>query len=589
MPGDMPKLSRPIRFVVSIALLPILAVGLFYAFRAVDWQVRLMVGVAMAIVVAWVFFSRRMDRRYAHMLEDEVANQTRSLMSSLSATASAERNLRMLMEAVPDAIAVVDREGHLLDENIAARALVKSGSALDLSTVAQGDKRSAFTWLEGGGLRVARENLAAAFEGELRRFEVPFHRAEGGDGTAQVLLAPVREADRVPKVLALIRDVTDQRRAQTQLQQAEKLAAMGQLVSGVAHEINNPAAIISGFAQTLLLDQLVPEQRETVQMIYDEATRIGRITSNLLAFARAGSKERTLVDLNETVRRTYALRSYHLTTLNITVNLELDDENPRAWANGSEMQQMLLNLLINAEQALTGVSAKAITIRTVTADDRVRLEVADTGPGIPREIQEKIFDPFFTTKPEGTGTGLGLSICYGIVHDHGGRIFVRSVPGQGATFVVELRRESRARERVEPDTAQPQKEPKTRTAPGTLSVLLVDDEEGLRRAVMRFLERHGMRVVAVGDGNDALQQLQHDRFDVIVSDVRMPGMSGGEFLEQLRQHHPAMVHRLVFTTGDSFATDTAALLRDSGLPALVKPYDFASLERKLREVVNSAA
>jgi CheY-like chemotaxis protein len=166
---------------------------------------------------------------------------------------------------------------------------------------------------------------------------------------------------------------------------------------------------------------------------------------------------------------------------------------------------------------------------------------------------------------------------------------VRSVPGQGATFVVELRRESRARERVEPDTAQPQKEPKTRTAPGTLSVLLVDDEEGLRRAVMRFLERHGMRVVAVGDGNDALQKLQHDRFDVIVSDVRMPGMSGGEFLEQLRRHHPAMVHRLVFTTGDSFATDTAALLRDSGLPALVKPYDFASLERKLREVVNSAA
>lgn len=582
----MLKLSRPIRFVVSIALLPVLAVGLFYAFRAVDWQVRLMVGVAMAIVVAWVFFSRRMDRRYAHMLEDEVANQTRSLMSSLSATASAERNLRMLMEAVPDAIAVVDRDGRLLDENIAGRALVNSGSALDLSTVKQGDKRSAFTWLEGSGLRIARENLAAAFEGELRRFEVPFHRVDGGDGTAQVLLAPVREADRIPKVLALIRDITEQRRAQTQLQQADKLAAMGQLVSGVAHEINNPAAIISGFAQTLLLDQLEPDQRETVQMIYDEATRIGRITSNLLAFARTGSKERTLVDLNETVRRTYALRSYHLTTLNINVNLELDDEDPRAWANGSEMQQMLLNLLINAEQALNGITTKrAITLRTVTDGDRVRLEVADTGPGIPREIQERIFDPFFTTKPEGTGTGLGLSICYGIVHDHGGRIFVRSVPGQGATFVVELRRDSRARERVEPEPAQTPEQPKSRTAPATLAVLLVDDEEGLRRAAVRFLERRGMRVVAVGDGTDALDVLSRERVDVIVSDVRMPGMSGGEFLEQLRRDHPAMVHRLVFTTGDSFAAETATLLRDSGVPALVKPYDFASLERMLWDVV----
>ena len=586
----MLKLSRPIRFVVSIALLPVLAVGLFYAFRAVDWQVRLMVGVAMAIVVAWVFFSRRMDRRYAHMLEDEVANQTRSLMSSLSATASAERNLRMLMEAVPDAIAVVDRDGHLLDENIAGRALVNSGSALDLSTVKQGDKRSVFTWLEGSGLRIARENLAAAFEGELRRFEVPFHRVEGGDGTAQVLLAPVREAGRIPKVLALIRDITEQRRAQTQLQQADKLAAMGQLVSGVAHEINNPAAIISGFAQTLLLDQLEADQRETVQMIYDEATRIGRITSNLLAFARTGSKERTLVDLNETVRRTYALRSYHLTTLNISVNLELDDEDPRAWANGSEMQQMLLNLLINAEQALNGITTKrTITLRTITDGDRVRLEVADTGPGIPREIQERIFDPFFTTKPEGTGTGLGLSICYGIVHDHGGRIFVRSVPGQGATFVVELRRDSRARERVEPEPAQTLEQPKSRTTPATLAVLLVDDEEGLRRAAMRFLERRGMRVVAVGDGKDALDVLNRERVDVIVSDVRMPGMSGGEFLEQLRRDHPAMVHRLVFTTGDSFAAETATLLRDSGVPALVKPYDFASLERMLRDVVEGKA
>jgi len=583
----MLKLSRPIRFVVSIALLPVLAVGLFYAFRAVDWQVRLMVSVAMASVVAWVFLSRRMDRRYAHMLEDEVANQTRSLMSSLSATASAERNLRMLMEAVPDAIAVVDREGRLLDENIAGRALVHSGSALDLGTVQQGDKRSLFTWLEGSGRWIARENLAAAFEGELRRFEVPFHRVDGGDGTAQVLLAPVRETDRIPKVLALIRDITEQRRAQTQLQQADKLAAMGQLVSGVAHEINNPAAIISGFAQTLLLDQLEPDQRETVQMIYDEATRIGRITSNLLAFARTGSRERTLVDLNETVRRTYALRSYHLTTLNITVNLELDDEDPRAWANGSEMQQMLLNLMINAEQALTGITTKrAITLRTRTDGDRVRLEVADTGPGIPREIQEKIFDPFFTTKPQGTGTGLGLSICYGIVHDHGGRIFVRSVPGQGATFVVELRRDSRARERVDPppEPAQPPEQAKSRTAAATLAVLLVDDEEGLRRAAVRFLERRGMRVMAVGDGTDALDVLSREHVDVIVSDVRMPGMSGGEFLERLRRDHPAMVRRLVFTTGDSFAAETANLLRDSGVPTLGKPYDFASLERLLRDL-----
>src|SRR5712664_3353769 len=490
----------------------------------------LIIGTGLAIVAARVLYLLGVDRRYAQVLEDEVANQTRSLMSSLGATASAERNLRLLMEAVPDAITVVDREAYVLDENTSGRVLV---NAFPGDTREGGGKRSALGWLEGTAARIARVHLAAAFDGELRRFEVPFQRPDGSDGTGHVLLAPVREGGRIPKVLMLVRDITEQRRTQTQLQQAEKLAAMGQLVSGVAHEINNPAAIISGFAQTLLLDQLTPDQRETVQMMYDEATRIGRITSNLLAFARAGSNERTLVDLNEIVRRTFALRSYYLTTLNITVNLELDDNNPKTWANGSEMQQMLLNLLIHAEQALTGVTGlRAITIRTATAgEDHVHLQMADTGPGIPPDIEEKIFDPFFTTKPEGTGTGLGLSLCYGIVHDHGGRIWLDSKASQanggGAVFTIELLRDARSRQRLTPAPMPAPPPPAARSHDGALSVLLIDDEEGLRRAVLSFLKRRGMHAIAVGDGADALRALRREHFDVIVSDVRMPGMSGG--------------------------------------------------------------
>ena len=585
----MIQLSRSARVLVSIAVVLLGAVALVYAVRGTGLLTEVIVGAALATMAAWFVYSLSIDRRYARVLEEEVANQTRSLMSSLSATASAERNLRLLMEAVPDAISVVDRDGNVLDENHTGRALVSAFVRVDGKDNSGTAKRAAFGWLEGHALRIARENLAAAFDGELRRFEVPFRRPdapEASEGTAHILLAPVREGGRIPKVLALVRDITDQRRAQTQLQQAEKLAAMGQLVSGVAHEINNPAAIISGFAQTLLLDQLAAEQRETVQMMYDEATRIGRITSNLLAFARAGSKERALVDLNEIVRRTFALRSYHLTTLNITVNLELDDANPRVWANGSEMQQMLLNLLINAEQALMGVTSKrSITLRTIaTSGERAQLEVGDTGPGIPLEIQEKIFDPFFTTKPEGMGTGLGLSICYGIVHDHGGRIAVHSVPGQGALFTVDLPHDARTRRRLTP---APQPIPAQATD-GALSVLLVDDEEGLRRAVLSFLKRRGMHAIAVEDGGDALRVLRRERFDVIVSDVRMPGMSGGEFLERLRREHPKMVKRLILTTGDTLAQDTSTLLRDAGVPSLVKPYDFAKLESLLHEVAEAA-
>src|SRR2546422_952576 len=428
--------------------------------------------------------------------------------------------------------------------------------------------------------------LAAAFGGEVQRFEVPFVRHDGTPGLRAVLYAPVREGGRssITRVLVSTRDVTDQKRTEAQLQQAEKLTAMGQLVSGVAHEINNPAAIISGFAETLLLDEMKPEQREMLKMIYDEATRIGRITSNLLAFARAGGSPRTLVDLNDIVRRTFALRSYHLSTLNIAVTLDLAPEEPKFWADPSELQQMLLNLLINAEQALVAVQTpRAIVVRTAATEEEVRLEVADSGPGIAPEIRAKIFDPFFTTKPEGVGTGLGLSICYGIAREHGGRIGADSQPGRGATFYVALPRDPRREGRPDPESPAPPP-----PAVGTITVLIVDDETALRNALLRFLGRRGIEGHGVADGVDALRTLQQREFHVIISDVRMPGMSGREFMERLRRDRPDLMARLIFSTGDTFAPDTAALIKEAGLPTVTKPFDFGELERVIRRVAAEA-
>jgi two-component system NtrC family sensor kinase len=241
---------------------------------------------------------------------------------------------------------------------------------------------------------------------------------------------------------------------------------------------------------------------------------------------------------------------------------------------------MLLNLLINAEQALVAVpDRRTIALRTRAEDAAVIIECADSGPGVPPEIRDRIFDPFFTTKPEGLGTGLGLSICYGIVHDHSGRIALDSESGRGAVFSVTLPRDPRThtRPRLESPALN------TTSPDGhVISVLLVDDEAGLRTAVTRFLARRGMQCKGVGDGAEALDALRTQDFDVILSDVRMPGMNGREFLQRLQAERPELVDRLVFSTGDTFAADTAALLRDAGVPALVKPFDFAKLETVVR-------
>jgi len=570
------SLTAPLRLWLGAALgAAVLGGAYLLGSHGRTWAATGLVGAVLVAGAARFLASRRADRRYARVLEQEVATQTRSLVDSLAATAAAERHLRLVMDAVPDAIAVLDRDGRVIDLNESARRLLAAPPH-------GGEHRSVFASLEADAAATVRERLAAAFRGEVQRFEVAGRREDGTKSLSAMLYAPVRERGEVTRVLALARDITDQKHTEHQLQQAEKLSAMGQLVSGVAHEINNPAAIISGFAQTLLLDVVKAEQREMLQMIYDEATRIGRITANLLAFARA---QRTLVDLNDIVRRTFALRSYHLTTLNVAVTLELSPAEPKFWSDPSELQQMLLNLLINAEQALVSVETpRTIVVRTAASEEDVRLEVADSGPGIAPEIRAKIFDPFFTTKPEGVGTGLGLSICYGIAREHGGRISVDSPPGRGATFVVTLPRDPRREGRAVPAALPPTAAPAT----GLVTVLVVDDETALRNALLRFLGRRGIEGQGVADGADALRALTERDFDVIISDVRMPGMSGREFLERLRRERPALVARLIFSTGDTFAPETAALIKESGVPTVTKPFDFAELERVIRQVAGEA-
>jgi len=354
-------------------------------------------------------------------------------------------------------------------------------------------------------------------------------------------------------------------------------------VSGVAHEINNPAATISGLAQTLIGEKVAPDQREILQLINEEAVRIGRITRNLLAFARATRSERALVDLNEIVRRTYALRAYHLSTLDIRTNLDLDEDPPAFWGDVSQIQQVLLNLLINAEHALQEVASnRSVTLKTGKTDRAVLLSVSDTGPGVPAEIQGKIFDPFFTTKPEGEGTGLGLSISYGIVRHHGGRIWVEPNAGGGAAFHVSLPLDRRKEPRAEPRVSRT-----TLTGQPQFSLLVVDDEQGWRNALLRYLNRRGHRGLGAPDARTGLQLLAREEFDILVADAHLVGLNGRAFVDAVREARPQLAGRVIFTTADVCPESVKQVVEAEGLRTMSKPVEFEELERTIHRMLRT--
>ena len=269
--------------------------------------------------------------------------------------------------------------------------------------------------------------------------EQAHRRKDGQTFPASVHLDYIRDACDTPVgLVVVIRDLTEERRLSEHLRQSEKLAALGELVAGVAHELNNPLAGISAFAQLLLEDPLDPEQAESVRLIKREADRAVAVIRDLLYFSRKGGPAHGAVNLNEIVEHTLRLRSYSLRSNGIDVRVDLDPALPTVPGDGQRLHQVVLNLVVNAEHAMQGADTRRLVIQTERRDVHVMIVVSDTGAGIPAEAQHRIFEPFFTTKPEGEGTGLGLSVSYGIVKAHGGEISVASHAGVGTTFRVTL-------------------------------------------------------------------------------------------------------------------------------------------------------
>jgi PAS domain S-box-containing protein len=350
-----------------------------------------------------------------------------------AALVSAEARYTRLVEAAEDAICCVDEEGNFTAINRALEAVVgKTREQLlgrHFMEVVEESERP-FLW----------QAFTAALSGERQRRTIRFTRPDGVTGRSTLVTAPIVEDGRVTGALGIARDVTEEQLLLEKAVHQDKMVAMGELVGGVAHEVNSPLTSILAFSQVLELVGIEEAERvRAVGTIRKEAQRAVRIVSKLLSFARQGSPERMPSDINQVLRDTIDLRRYALRMQQINLSVTLAADVPMVEADPFQLQQVFINLLSNAEQAVSHQEGERhISVGTEVRGASLVVTISDNGPGVPTDVLPHIFNPFFTTKPRGAGTGLGLSISDGIVREHRGVLRVRSEPGQGATFEVEL-------------------------------------------------------------------------------------------------------------------------------------------------------
>jgi two-component system, NtrC family, sensor kinase len=506
------------------------------------------------------------DREMAHVeaMADllSVALANAELVETLR---KAEWRFRTLFRAAPDAVLTVLQSGRIREANDAVQELV------GLQPVQLVGRMLEDLVLPEDRSHLA-DQVARVMGGEEARFEVRmWHGHSVRIASLAARLLP--EAD-PPQMLVVGRDMTADREMRARLAESERLASAGELLAGVAHEVNNPLSTISAFAQLLEREELTVSQRESVEVIRSETIRASRVVRDLLTFARRSEGEVGSICVNELTERTIRLRMHDLKSRGVVCESVLEADLPYVTADARQIQQVLLNLLTNASQAMTPTGGGALRVATRHEGDRVLLEVTDSGPGIPAEARAHIFEPFFTTKDE--GTGLGLSVSYGIIAAHGGTITIPKSTSEGTTFRVSL----------------PAYDPAGHSNGGVATVLatpsplagvrmlFVTSDSTMRGSVQAFARLRGFRVTSASDSAAALACVRSEAFDLAVCDLDAPGLRAPGFISSLRSEQPPLARKLLFLNASK--EDEASYQGK----LLAKPFELDLMEGAAAGVLN---
>jgi PAS domain S-box-containing protein len=429
------------------------------------------------------------------------------------------------------------------------------------------------------------EFLRAVAAGESLHSEVTEIRKDGTTLEVEVHGIPMQYQGK-PHVLTIARDITEKKRSAEELTrqreslyQREKLAALGSLLAGVSHELNNPLSVV--VARAVLLEEQGDSATQAAALkIRTAAERCARIVRTFLAMARQQQPERGPVAMNDVVLAALDITAYAVRTSSIEVALDLAKDIPLILADADQLHQVLLNLIINAQQSLQDQPAPRrirVASRFDSAADVLRITVADNGPGVPVHLRARVFEPYFTTKPTGVGTGVGLAVSLGIVEAHGGTLTVECPTDGGAVFTIVL--PVGAVEATCTDA-----EPSRKASAGQHTILVVDDEAEIREALAEILTGARHRVVTASSGREALTRMATEHYDVILTDIRMPDLDGRALYEEIERRWPGRAARVVFVTGDTLASALREFVSESGRPVIEKPFLPSEVRRVVAEL-----